>query len=520
MAVQQYTYDPTQGKIVPIEQAVVITYVTTDPSGMPVAAKDERTKTQAAAAAVAAAKSAGIPTAAALNPGNGLDARIDQAAAATAQTTASAARLTDAQATIKYAVRDAQAAYDAAVAAAAKNPGNSPDAIRDRAAVAAAKTRLDAAKAAESNAPTFTTGATGPTGTGSVTGSTGTGSVTGPTGTASVTGPTGTANVTGPTGTAGVTGPSGTASPTGATGTAAPTGATGATGATGPNSTQQNSIAAIVAMFNTYNLGADIAKAVTDMIIEGYSADTISLIAQDPNSKNPLSVVFQARFAGNALRIKNGLPPLSPSDYIKNENAYQQIMVAAGLPKGFYDSKDDFTKFIAANIDPTQVKARIDLAAEAITNTDPFYRQSLQQQYGLSTGDMIAHVLDPEAALPILQKQAKAVQFGAEAQRQGLAVNNATAMLYGASNISQAEAAKGFKTIAQMLPEQQRLAAMYQPSAAGNQGAALMADVFGGPNAGLAAANNQRLQGQEINIFSGSAGAGKGSLYTEAQGVL
>jgi len=288
----------------------------------------------------------------------------------------------------------------------------------------------------------------------------------------------------------------------------------------GPTSSQQNSIAAIIATFNTYNLGTDIAKAITDMIIEGYSADTISLIAQDPTSTNPLAVAFQTRFSANATRIKNGLPPLSPSDYIKNENAYQQIMVAAGLPKGFYDSKDDFTKFIAANIDPTQVKARIDLAAEAITNTDPFYRQSLQQQYGLSTGDMIAHVLDPEAALPILQKQAKAVQFGAEAQRQGLAVNNATAMLYGASNISQAEAAKGFKTIAQMLPEQQRLAAMYQPSAAGNQGAALMADVFGGPNAGLAAANNQRLQGQEINIFSGSAGAGKGSLYTEAQGVL
>jgi hypothetical protein len=214
------------------------------------------------------------------------------------------------------------------------------------------------------------------------------------------------------------------------------------------------------------------------------------------------------------------MAPLSPAEYIATERSYRQIMSAAGLPKGFYDSQDDFTKFIAADVSPTEVKQRVDLAAEAITNADPFYRQSLQQQYGLSTGDMIAHVLDPNAALPILQKQAQAVQFGAEAQRQGLAVNNATAMLYGASNISQAEAAKGFKTIAQMLPEQQRLAAMYQPSSAADQGAALMADIFGGPNAGLAAANNQRLQGQEVNAFSGSAGAGKGSLYTESQGVL
>jgi len=320
-----------------------------------------------------------------------------------------------------------------------------------------------------------------------------------------------------PTGTAGVTGPTGTAAPTGPTGTAAPT---GATGPTGPTATQQNSIANLIAMFNAYGLGGEIGKAITDMVIQGYSADTISLIAQDPTSTNPLAVAFQTRFAGNATRIKNGMAPLSPAEYIATERSYRQIMSAAGLPKGFYDSQDDFTKFIAADVSPTEVKTRVDLAAQAISDSDPFYRQSLQQQYGLSTGDMIAHVLDPTAALPILQKQAQAVQFGAEAQRQGLAVNNATAMLYGASNISQAEAAKGFKTIAQMLPEQQRLAAMYQPSSAADQGAALMADIFGGPNAGLAAANNQRLQGQEVNAFSGSAGAGKGSLYTESQGVL
>ena len=54
----EYTYDPTQGKIVPLAQARVVTYITNDPGGMP----DEQTKKTAAAEAIAAAQSAGIAT--------------------------------------------------------------------------------------------------------------------------------------------------------------------------------------------------------------------------------------------------------------------------------------------------------------------------------------------------------------------------------------------------------------------------------------------------------------------------
>jgi len=270
---------------------------------------------------------------------------------------------------------------------------------------------------------------------------------------------------------------------------------------------RQNAIAALTSTFAAYGLTGDIANAITTMVQQGYTADTISLVAQDPNSTNPLAVAMQTRFAGNSARVKAGMAPLSPAEYIATERSYRQILSSAGLPKGFYDDNSDFTKFISKDISPTELKSRVDLAADAVTNADPFYRQSLQQQYGLSTGDMIAHVLDPAAALPLLQKQAAAVSLGAEAQRQGLAINNATAMLYGAQGISQAQAQQGFKAMAEMLPEQQSLAWRFTPAAAGEQGAALMADIFNGPNAGIAAANNKLLATQETSLFSGSAGA-------------
>jgi hypothetical protein len=51
----------------------------------------------------------------------------------------------DQEVTAKFAVQEAQVKYDRAAAAAASNPGNSPDARRDQAALAKAKAELDAA---------------------------------------------------------------------------------------------------------------------------------------------------------------------------------------------------------------------------------------------------------------------------------------------------------------------------------------------------------------------------------------
>jgi hypothetical protein len=40
--------------------------------------------------------------------------------------------------------------------------------------------------------------------------------------------------------------------------------------------------------------------------------------------------------------------------------------------------------------------------------------------YGIGAGDMVAYALDPERALPLINRQVQSAQFGAEAARQGL----------------------------------------------------------------------------------------------------
>ena len=274
---------------------------------------------------------------------------------------------------------------------------------------------------------------------------------------------------------------------------------------------RNNAIASLTATFNAMGLGGDIASAITDMIQKGYTTDTIMMIAQDPTSKDPVALAFQKRFPANADRIKAGLPPLSPADYMLNEKAYRAAMQQAGLPKGFYDSQQDFTKFIANDVSPSELQSRINTAADAIANADPFYTSSLKAMYGLTTGDMIAHALDPQAALPLLQKQAEALKIGTAAARQGWGISATGAENLYTQGVTAAQAAQGFKTVAGMQTDQQRLAEIWGGDTAA-QGQNLVAATFGTAGAAYADQQIKALQQKEINAFSGASGVAKGSL--------
>lgn len=301
---------------------------------------------------------------------------------------------------------------------------------------------------------------------------------------------------------------------TGTTGTTTsvnPTGTTSTALTPAQQTERVNAIASLNATFNAMGLGSEIASAITDMVQKGYTTDTIMLIAQDPSSKDPVAVAFQKRFAGNTARIKAGLAPLAPAEYMATERAYRQTMEAAGLPKGFYDNPEDYTKFIANDVSPSELKARVDTAADAIANADPFYVNSLKSMYGLTTGEMIAHALDPQAALPLLQKQAVAAKIGTAAARQGWGISATGAENLYTQGVSQAQAEQGFRTIAGMQTEQQRLAQIWGGDAAA-QGQNLVASTFGTAGAAYADQQIKALQQKEIGAFSGGSGVSKGSL--------
>jgi hypothetical protein len=262
-------------------------------------------------------------------------------------------------------------------------------------------------------------------------------------------------------------------------------------------------------LFRNYGLET-LAPKIKDFVQQGYSADTVTLKLQETPE-------YQQRFAGNAARLKAGLSVLSPKEYLATEDAYRQIMRTTGLPKGFYDSPDDFNKFIESDVSPTELKQRVDLAQTAIDNADPYYTRSLQEMYGLSNGDMIAQVLDPQRALPFITKQAQAVQFGAAAVRQGLQVARPVAEQYAGVGVTQQQAEQGFQAVAQILPTAEKLGQIYGQNY--NQEQAL-SEVFGGPMSAEAIQRRKRLSEMEQSAFAGQSGVGRGSLSRGMSGQI
>jgi len=285
---------------------------------------------------------------------------------------------------------------------------------------------------------------------------------------------------------------------------------------TGPSATdtasRQNIFDQVQALFTTYGIirsgdpASDaLLKTIKDLAMSGAGADTISLQLQQSDA-------YKARFAGNETRRTAGLNVLSPAEYIATENAYDQILRASGVPTGFYNSSAEKAKLIGADVSASELQSRVDLAAKSISGADPFYTQQLKNLYGLSQGDMIAHVLDPAAAMPLLQQQTQSTTIAAAAARNATNINLTTAQQLAGMGVTQAQAEQGFGNIANQLPGMQAIASRYQGYGdAGTVGTGLQAATFGAPVAGETAAQAEarlkRLQTQETSTFGGSAGA-------------
>lgn len=269
---------------------------------------------------------------------------------------------------------------------------------------------------------------------------------------------------------------------------------------------QRDAYAATVAMLKQYGLES-LAPHILTYIQNGFSSDTISLELQQTDA-------WKQRFAGNIARAHNGLPVLTPAQYIATESSYRQIMQDAGLPKGFYDQPSDFTDWIAKDVSPTEVKSRVDAATTLVNQADPATLKYFKQYY--SQGDIIAYALDQTRAAPLVGKQLQAASIGGAAQNQGVAVDKSTAENLAANGVSTQQAQQGFGFVHTEQGNANELASIY-----GQQGftsADLANEVF--LNNDAVAQRRKNLASQERANFSGSAGAGRTSLATDNSGTL
>ena len=270
--------------------------------------------------------------------------------------------------------------------------------------------------------------------------------------------------------------------------------------------TQQDIMSTVLDRLNRYNLGS-LAPLIKKLAIEGASEATIMLRLQD----EPL---YQERFKANQQRIKKGISVLTPSEYLNLEDSYRQILRAYGLNQ--FDSDAYVGQFISNDVSPAELSNRVVTAVQRVRNADPAVSNMLKSYYGIGQNDLVAYVLDPNQQFQKIERQVAASEIGVAAGRQGINIGVPVAEQLAAQGITQAEAQRGYATIADILPTAEKLSGIYGTTldkyglAEGEQ------EQFN--SLASAQRKRQRLIGREVAEFSGQSGISRGALGTSTGG--
>lgn len=164
---------------------------------------------------------------------------------------------------------------------------------------------------------------------------------------------------------------------------------------------------------------------------------------------------YKKRFAANERRKALGFNELKPATYIALEKSYKDTLAANGLPQGFYDSPDDFEKLIGGDVSVAELNNRLRDAYTVVRDASPEVKNKMAEMYGITDGDLLAYVIDPDRARPLMapdyKRQAQAALIAESAQRlSGLNFNKDIAEQFVRQGTTQAEAEAAFTTVGQM----------------------------------------------------------------------
>jgi hypothetical protein len=158
---------------------------------------------------------------------------------------------------------------------------------------------------------------------------------------------------------------------------------------------------------------------------QGKSIEQIYLDMRDtPEYKTRFPAMKELSAKGHALTEK---------EYVQLEQTYTGYAHNAGFPDGFLD-KDELTALIAGEVSPTEFKTRVDGAAMAVYSAPAETRAELERLYGVTPGQLTAYWLNPDKALPLIQKQFLAATSAGQATRAG----------FGSLNMTEAERIASF----------------------------------------------------------------------------
>lgn len=287
----------------------------------------------------------------------------------------------------------------------------------------------------------------------------------------------------------------------------------------------------VMKMFENTGLGQNFITSLVDAIDKVYEEN---IMPTDEQVLNTIynSDAYKTRFAANEAIKKRmaegkGMPGdrlLTPKEYIDTEEQYRTIIESAGLPAGFYDTQDDFTKLIENNISAAELVDRVNVAKNILQNADQTIKDSLKNYYGLSDSDMVAYLLDKDKAFNLIdsrfkyttaeaQKMYTSAEVGGAATRAGMGASQAFAEeITAAGKAGSAEEA--FQTAARQQKDYARLLGLYGETAGEEDLARQQLALAGGTDIAL---KTKRLASKERAKFATRSAIDKSTLGRSTQ---
>lgn len=260
----------------------------------------------------------------------------------------------------------------------------------------------------------------------------------------------------------------------------------------------------VAAAFAQYGLSSLYSKVV-EYATAGYNADAIMLMLRDTPE-------YKARFPAMAALAAKGRA-ISEGQYIDYERQAAGIEQLYGYPQGMISGQ--VTNLLTNDVSISELEKRAVLAAADSLTAPQDLRDQISAYYNVNPNQALrAYYLDPDIAVPILEKQSAAARIGVWAKRQGVTgVDVADAEWLQGLGVTEAQAQAGFGNV----KAQEGLSSGYGDVA--DQDALIGANVAGDATdantvrrAAQARKNRFAGGGQLVGNAKGAIGAGSSSV--------
>jgi hypothetical protein len=202
---------------------------------------------------------------------------------------------------------------------------------------------------------------------------------------------------------------------------------------------QSEIIGSIQALFAQYGL-ASLGDKIVQYAKQGLSADAIAIaLRATPEYKQRFPAMEALAAKGRAL---------SEAEYVEYERTAAQLEQRYGFPQGLLSNS--VTGLLTEEVSAAELNDRAILASAAAIEAPEDVRTQMTDFYGIDQGGLAAYFLDPDRALPLLEKQYATGLIGTEARRQGVNIGVTGAEELQGFGVTQQQAREGFGQVARM----------------------------------------------------------------------